>query len=161
MCSSQRKTAFFWFFLQALYSPKGIVSARVCRDAGQVKWHWTKLHYAALFQWTKDVYVFGNWKHQFFLFRKKISNTTKLRKESELQVRIELTTLRVLVRMLFPEPKKHAAGPKKLEPEIRPNFSGSHTFSLTECNFQSKTKIEPDLRLKKLWKTWTFNRQTA
>ena len=39
------------------------------------------------------------------------------------------------------------------KPEIRANFSGSHTFSLTaspcppECNFQSETKIEPDLRL--------------
>ena len=61
-----------------------------------------------------DMYVFGNWEHLFFLFRKKISDTTKLRKESELQVRIELTTLRFLVRMLFPEAKKHAAGPKKL-----------------------------------------------
>ena len=38
--------------------------------------------------------------------------------------------------------------------EIRPNFSGSHTFYLTatvlpcppECNFQSETKTEPDLR---------------
>ena len=43
---------------------------------------------------------------------------------------------------------------------MRPNFSGSHTFSLMatakiiflspcplECYFQSKTKIEPDLRL--------------
>ena len=40
-------------------------------------------------------------------------------------------------------------------PEIRPNLSGSHTFSLTatapcprECYLQSETKIEPDLRLR-------------
>ena len=43
-------------------------------------------------------------------------------------------------------------------PEIRPNFSGSHTFSLTATAkigfalpagmlLQSETKIEPDLRL--------------
>ena len=54
------------------------------------------------------MYVFGNWEHLFFLFRKKISNTRKLKKDSELQVRIELT-------MLFPEPKKRAAGPKTAE----------------------------------------------
>ena len=63
----------------------------------------------------KDVNGFGNWKHLLFLFwKKKISNTRKLRKDSELQVRIELTSLRVLVWMLFPEAKKHAAGSKKL-----------------------------------------------
>ena len=46
------------------------------------------------------------------------------------------------------------------QPEIRPNFSGSHTFSLTGTGkigfrfalpagmlLQSETKIEPDLRL--------------
>ena len=50
-----------------------------------------------------------------FILEEKISNTRKLRKDSELQVRIELTSFRVLVRMLFPEPKKHAAGPKTAE----------------------------------------------
>ena len=34
------------------------------------------------------------------IWKKEISNTRKLRKSSELQVRIKLTTLQVLVRML-------------------------------------------------------------
>ena len=38
-CSSERKTALFCLFLQALYSPKG--SKRVCRDARRVKWRRT------------------------------------------------------------------------------------------------------------------------
>ena len=49
-----------------------------------------------------------SWKQFIFLFWKNISNTRKHRKYSELQVRIELTTLRVL-----PWTEK-AARPKKL-----------------------------------------------
>ena len=51
---------------------------------------------------------------------------------------------------------------QSLQPEIRPNFSGCHTFSLTATAkivrfalcagmlLQSETKIEPDLRLQSL-----------
>ena len=65
---------------------------------------------AALFQWMNEMNVGRVWLRQLetcflFIWKKKISNTKKLG-IFELQVRIELTTLRVLVWMLFPEPKK-------------------------------------------------------
>ena len=88
-CSSQLKTAIFCFSCKRFIALSE--SACMCRDARRVKWRWTFLN----FQWTKDVYGFGNWKHLSFLFWT-ISNSRKHRKNSELQVRIELTTLRVL-----------------------------------------------------------------
>ena len=58
------------------------------------------------------MYGFGNWKHLFFLFwKKEISNTRRLRKNSELQMRIELTTLRA---GSSSDVGEKAAGPKKL-----------------------------------------------
>ena len=102
-----------------VFSFKRFIALRVVSACAEMRDAWSGAEQNSImlpcFSEQKDVNGMGNWKHLLFLFwKKKISNTRKLRKDSELQVRIELTSLRVLVWMLFPEAKKHAAGSKKL-----------------------------------------------